>query len=214
MRNNYPGYQLVPAVCAQGEAGSQHVSPLGRTHGAKGMAALYDQKGEEDGWLHCQASKILLHRQQGLQSPFQNDQAVWHYCDTLKLSTFGFSKGWFSPCSLIMLDLPATVTEARKSLLASINSCPLHINAWQSDSHLWAVCACTLRCAALLGFILQFPWHICRLTSACCERQAGINAAGFFIKVLVPLHLHGSVAWLCRSSEAYPKMMIFTSKVD
>lgn len=103
---HYPGYQLVPAVCAQGEAGSQHVSPLGRTQGAKGMAALCDQKGEEDGWLHCQASKILLHRQQVLQSPFQKDQAVWHYCDRLKLSTFGFSKGWFSPSSLIMLDLP------------------------------------------------------------------------------------------------------------
>lgn len=36
----------------------------------------------------------------------------------------------------------------------------------------------------------------------------------FLGKKLVPLYLHSIAAWLFRSSEAYPKMMIFTSKVD
>lgn len=33
-------------------------------------------------------------------------------------------------------------------------------------------------------------------------------------KRLLPLYLHSIAACLFRSSEAYPKMMIFTSKVD
>lgn len=105
-------------------------------------------------------------------------------------------------------DGPSSNCDWRNLCLHPLTLAPLHIHAWQSDSHLWAVCACILRWAGLLGFILPFPRCICR------KRQAGINAAGFLIKMLVPQHLCSSVAWLCRSSEAYPKMMIFTSKVD
>lgn len=126
-------------------------------------------------WLVILSSfqNIFLHRQWVLQSPFQNDQAVWCHCDRLKWSTFGFTMGWFSPYPLIMLDLTATVSEVGKSLLACINSCPLHIHAWQSHSHLWAVCACTLRWAGLLGFVLPFPRCICMLgktgRNKCCR---------------------------------------------
>lgn len=69
--------------------------------------------------------------------------------------------GWFSPCSLIMLDLPATVTEVRKSLLAAINSCPPPhscLAEWQSP--LGSVCLHTQVCQSAGIYTSIPPTHL------------------------------------------------------